>query len=319
MRIDKSHRSWLILSVAILAVAGAWYWYDVTRGPDALNGPSGSSVTGIIFGVVGSSFMLFAGLLGMRKRVRTWRIGRAEFWMRGHLWLGTLALPVIWLHAGFRHGGTLTSVLMWLTYAIVLSGVIGAIFQHFMPRVMTRNVADETIFEQIPQVLRHLANEADDVAAICGPENGSESLDAWRKRRTAALKTRTGRELLTEQRRDQLIASLQAAPLEGSGPMKEFYLREVKPFLLAESTATTSVLIDPSRATSLFAQQRFLLPPTLHESLGDLERICDEVRQLHLQRRLHRWLHGWLFIHVPLSMALLVLTIAHVIVSLRYR
>ncbi|HVT87564.1 MAG TPA: hypothetical protein VHD56_01820 [Tepidisphaeraceae bacterium] len=315
MRIDKSHQSWLFLSIAILLIAGGWYWYDVTRGHDALNGPSGGSATGLIYGVLGTSFMLFAGLLGARKKVRTWRIGRAEFWMRGHLWLGTLALPMIWLHAGFRHGGLLTSILTWLTYIIVVSGIIGALFQHLIPNAMTRSVPDETIFEQIPQVLRHLAVEADDVAAICGPENGQD-IETWRKARTSALRTRSTRALMTEERRDQLAAALATAPADGSAPLKEFYLRQVKPFVIGESDQPP--LNDPTRASTLFAKQKVLLPQPLHETLDDLERICDEVRQLHAQRRMHHWLHGWLFIHVPLSMALLVLTIAHVIVSLRY-
>jgi hypothetical protein len=315
MRIDKSHKSWLVVSLIILAICGGWYWYDVTRGPDSLNGPSGGSATGITFGIIGSAFMLFAGLLGMRKRFRTLRVGRAEFWMRGHLWLGALALPIIWFHGGFRHGGILTTILMWLTYLIVVSGIVGAIFQHFMPRAMTRNVTDETIFEQIPSVLRHLATEADDVAAICGPENGQD-LDSWRKDRIATLKARSGRALMTEERRDQLIEALEAAPATGSAPLKTFYVDHVRPYLAGETVVTS--LADSVRAGSLFAQQKVQLPTPLHETLDDLERICDEVRQLHLQRRMHRWLHGWLFIHVPLSMALLVLAVAHVIVSLRY-
>lgn len=315
MRINKSHRSWLLVSILILGISGGWYAYNVTKGPDSLNGPSGGSFTGIVYGIIGSSFMLFAGLLGMRKKVRTWRIGRAEFWMRGHLWLGTLALPIIWFHGGFRHGGTLTSLLMWLTYLIVVSGIVGAIFQHFLPRTMTRSVPDETIFEQINQVLRHLRIEAEDVAAVCGPDNG-EPIETWRKTRTAAIKARSARELMTEERRDQLVAALASAPAEGSAPLKHFYVDQIKPFV--SGTKTQSSLANPLKAGSVFAQQKYLLPPALHESIEDLERICDEVRQLHVQKRLHSWLHGWLFVHIPLSMALLVLGVVHVIVSLRY-
>jgi hypothetical protein len=260
--------------------------------------------------------MLFAGLLGMRKRLRTWRIGRAEFWMRGHLWLGTLALPMIWFHGGFRHGGTVTTILMWLTYAIVVSGIVGALLQHFLPRVMMQAVQDETIYEQIPQVISHLRTEAEDVVAICGPDNGEELRD-WRQRRKASLEQRAGTFLITRERCDQLVAALGAAPAEGSAPLKSFYHDQVKPYLEAPAMASTA-LRDSVRASSIFAQQRFLLPPPLHESLADLGRICDEVRQLHSQQRMHRWLHGWLLIHVPLAMVLLVLAVVHVIVALRY-
>src|SRR5262245_36710595 len=189
MKIDRTHRPWLIFSIVVLMLGGGWYVYDVTRGPDSLNGPSGGSITGLAFGIVGAAFMLFAGLFTMRKKIRTWRIGRAEFWMRGHLWLGTLALPMIWFHGGFRHGGAVTTWLMWITYAIVISGIIGALLQHFIPRVMTQQVQDETIYEQIPNVIQHLAIEADDVAAICGPENGEE-MNQWRQRRRAAIEQR---------------------------------------------------------------------------------------------------------------------------------
>jgi hypothetical protein len=316
MKIDRSHRPWLIFSVVVLVISGAWYWYDVTRGRGALNGPSGGSFSGITFGIIGSLFMLFAGLFTLRKRLRTWRIGRAEFWMRGHLWLGTLALPMIWFHGGFRHGGTVTSVLMWITYAIVISGIVGALLQHFLPRAMMQSVQDETVYEQIPQVLKHLETEADDVVAICGPDNG-EDLRDWRQRRKASLEQRAGTFLITRERCEQLVATLGAAPAEGSAPLRSFYQDQVKPYLEAPATKGTA-LADQVRSNSTFAQQRFLLPPTLYESLADLQRICDEVRQLQAQQRMHRWLHGWLLIHVPLAMALLVLAVFHVIVALRY-
>ena len=54
--------------------------------------------------------------------------------------------------------------------------------------------------------------------------------------------------------------------------------------------------------------------PTLHE----LEAICEERWQLAQQKRLHHLLHGWLFVHVPLSAALLLLSVAHAVIALRY-
>ena len=77
--------------------------------------------------------MMLYGLLGARKKVRIWRVGRAQTWMRGHLWLGTLSLPVIVFHAGLTFGGGLTFVLMWLFVIVVASGLLGAHLQHTMP------------------------------------------------------------------------------------------------------------------------------------------------------------------------------------------
>jgi hypothetical protein len=277
MRIDRTHRPWLVFSLAVTAGAGAWYVYDVTRGSGALNGPSGGSVSGLTFGIAGSLFMLFAGLLSLRKRVRTWRIGSAQFWMRGHLWLGLLALPLIWFHGGFRHGGTVTTILMWLLYAIVLSGIVGAVLQHFLPRQMTQTIGAETVYEQIPQVLELLSTEADQTAAVCGPGNGQD-LEAWRAERAASIESSYQRSYLTDSERQRLLAGVQSAPVEGSGPLREFYAHEVRPFIVGQPAGT--MLADSGRAESVFAQQRLGLPRALHEPLDELERICVQVREL---------------------------------------
>ena len=106
--------------------------------------------------------MLFAGLLGARKKVPIWRIGRAQAWMRGHLWLGFLSFPLILFHSGFRFGVGLTRALMWLYLLVFVSGIVGAILQHFMPRLTTQRIPLETIYEQIGRVRSQLASEAAD-------------------------------------------------------------------------------------------------------------------------------------------------------------
>jgi hypothetical protein len=61
-----------------------------------------------------------------------------------------------------------------------------------------------------------------------------------------------------------------------------------------------------------------LLPAAAYATLADLEDICDEARQLMRQERLHHWLHGWLLLHIPLSVALILLGAIHAVVALRY-
>jgi hypothetical protein len=55
-----------------------------------------------------------------------------------------------------------------------------------------------------------------------------------------------------------------------------------------------------------------------HPILDDLENICEEERQLTLQSQLHVWLHGWLLLHIPLSLALILLGAVHAVMALRY-
>ncbi len=68
----------------------------------------------------------------------------------------------------------------------------------------------------------------------------------------------------------------------------------------------------------MFQSLRTSLPVPLHETISEVESICDERRQLDQQKRLHHWLHGWLFLHVPLSLALLLLSAVHVVMAVRY-
>ena len=87
--------------------------------------PGGSSLVGLSFGVIGSLIMLFEFLLWPRKKVRAWRIGSAQVWMRAHIWLGFLTVPLIVLHSGFTLGGQLSALLMILFGIVIASGIFG--------------------------------------------------------------------------------------------------------------------------------------------------------------------------------------------------
>ncbi len=157
MRIDRTHRKWFIGSLAGLAVATLVY---IPYSRSSPQGASGGSAIGLIYGSIGSAFMLFAGLLGARKKVPIWRVGRAQAWMRGHLWLGTLSFPLILFHSGFHFGVGLTKALMWMFVVVFVSGIVGAVLQHFMPRFTTERIPMETIYEQIGRVRSQLVDEA---------------------------------------------------------------------------------------------------------------------------------------------------------------
>ena len=66
MRIDRTHKGWLVASLAILG--GSTLLYGVYRVPSA-KGSMGGTAAGLAFGSVGFAFMIFAALLGARKRV----------------------------------------------------------------------------------------------------------------------------------------------------------------------------------------------------------------------------------------------------------
>src|SRR6201984_573181 len=176
MRMDMTQRGWAVASLGFFAAALVLYLFEAWSSP---NGPRGGSASGLIFGAVGFGFMIFAAALGARKRVPTWRLGRAKSWMKGHLWLGLLSLPRILVQGGFHFGGTLTRVLMWLLMVTVASGVYGAVLQNSIPKKMTADIPLETIYDEISHVRGLLRDEADlAIESLCGNVGIAKTSDA---------------------------------------------------------------------------------------------------------------------------------------------
>jgi hypothetical protein len=274
--VDATDKPWIIAASALAVVGAISYVAYAATSP---SGPSGGTWPGLAYGIVGTAMMAFAGFLGARKKAPTLRIGRVQVWMRGHVWLGLLSFPVILFHAGFSMGGSLTYVLMILFAIIVLSGILGVILQQFIPGLMIEQVPTEVPFEQADAALRQLQEKA---------ERGVES-----------LKPKPGTEDLLEY-----------------GILKDFYEKEVKPFLL--DPRHPGLLVRTARAKLVFDHIGKLVPTAAHHVVEDLQKIVQQRRDLATQVRLHRILHSWLLVHVPLSAALLVLALMHAFMALRY-
>jgi hypothetical protein len=303
MLIDRSHRSWAVASAAILAVSVVVY-IPYTLGPAQ---PSGGSALGLTYGTVGFGFMAVVTLLSLRKKFPIWRIGRTQTWMRAHLWLGALSFPLILLHAGFLFGHGLTSVLMWLFLAVWTSGIVGAWLQHTAPRRLLRDVPMETIYDEIEHVRAQLLDEADTVVAnACG------------KLEMATAVPGLGAEALAKATASALATVMRPvnSGADDTGPLREFYMTEMRSFVQAPSRAHQ--LAETDRAAARFARLRPLVPAALHPAIQDLESICEEERQLLRQEQVHGLLHGWLIVHVPLSFALMALAVVHIVMALRF-
>jgi hypothetical protein len=297
MLIDATHKKWA-LGFALGTAAGAAIYAPYAR--MAPQGPRGSSALGLTFGILAFLLMLFAGLLGARKKAPVLRVGRVQHWMRGHLWLGLLSLPLVLYHAGFTWGaGALSRMLMILTVIVIASGIVGAALQHFLPRVMTREVPMETIYEQVDSIREQLKKEAQVLVAAAEKELA--------KAQPVAVAAAAGGE----------AGAAEAPTVPPLEVLQEFVAKELMPFLEDPKHSATGWQ-QRGVAQRAFGYIHTLLPPAVRPWLEDLENICEEERQLLRQERLHAWLHGWLLVHVPLSYGLLVLVAVHAVMALRY-
>jgi hypothetical protein len=233
--------------------------------------------------------------------------------MKGHLWLGLLSYVVVLFHSGFKLGEGLTLVLMVLFTIVLVTGIYGVILQQFLPRMMLLRIPLETVYEQIDPIVAQLRAEADElVSAVVGPLPVVEERRRARRWRDRGFRHRETR-------------GPSAAPppppevtlVPEGAALRESYVSIIRPYLGVD-LPNDGRLATEAAATEIFQQLRLTVPPPLHPRIQELEVICDERRQLAQQKRLHHWLHGWLMVHVPLSMALLLLAIVHAVVSMRY-
>jgi hypothetical protein len=173
----------------------------------------------------------------------------------------------------------------------------------------TAQLPMETIYEQIGRVRGQLAEEAVRlVEEACSALEGEVSHASELQRAASASAGTMG---------GLTVASGLQADEEVSTQLKHFLSVEMQPYLEASRTRGTS-LSNSAQARTMFQQLRVLLPQNLHSSVDDLENICEEKRQLDRQSRLHRILHGWLLVHIPLSYALLLLGAVHAVMALKF-
>jgi hypothetical protein len=291
MLIDRKAIPWVSACLAILLIATAFYlpYWRHSHG-----NMSGGSWPGLAFGAAGSIAMLVSMTLAARKR-RYFETGKVSLWMQAHVWFGFISYPLILYHAGgFVWGGPLTQAIMWLFTFVMISGIFGLVLQNIIPTRLIRSTPAETIYDQIDHVLVKIREEAN---AIAKPILAQQS--------EALIQSGAGG-----------VATLPATSL-ASAPFVPFYSGQILPFLAEEFRSRSPLARDPS-SKAAFDQWRAELPKDLERAVDRLQSLVDERRQLHHQRRLHHWLHGWLLMHVPLSYLLIVLGAVHAVVAFRF-
>ncbi|MFL6590728.1 MAG: hypothetical protein ACJ8M4_11210 [Chthoniobacterales bacterium] len=176
MRLNNwKHLPWFVFVLLATAAASVLYvgnfypeqlpsWLHLP--PALIQAPTehhtvGGTPLGLWFGAISLGIFIFAALLSLRKKIPLWRIGTVQRWLRAHIWLTFLTIPLVLLHSGFRFGGPMTTLLMALYAVVMVSGVYGLILQHLVPRLMKERLPAETVFEQIPHIRSQLVVAAE--------------------------------------------------------------------------------------------------------------------------------------------------------------
>ncbi len=287
MLLDAKHRPWMIGTLLLGAAALALHLW---LGRDVPGGLRGGSAVGLWYGVVGSLLMLAVGMLSLHRRLplRRW-LGKRQTWLRGHIWLGLLAVLFIWCHSGYSWGGPL-EIALWVVLGLTtLSGLLLLLAQALIPTMLLRRIEAETPIEQIAFVCDQMRRRADELLEV-------------ELARLAAVASNLS-DAQAEERVKLKLASDELRLIHA--PIRAY---------LSPRHDDSAPLADPLKAELLFDQATRAATPA-SETLSRLRLLCDERRQLAEQYRLHRWLHLGLLIHIPLTVVLLVLGVVHAVAS----
>ncbi|MFM8497838.1 MAG: hypothetical protein ACKOEM_20290 [Planctomycetia bacterium] len=311
-------RRWIVAITAIALAALGWY---VVEWRQLGHLPEGSSRVGLTCGIAGGAIILFELLLWPRKRVRSWRLGSAQSWLRAHVWLGLLAVPLVLLHARLLFiGGLLNQALMVVFFIVIVSGIWGLVLQQYLPKALLEQVPAETIYDQIDHVARQQCHDVwrlvDASCVTAGDDHhhadpAEETADEGDHAVVTGFRAMTGIQ-------GRVVETLAIhAVIPGTDEVRRRFVAEVRPYLLTGARGGSALATAPG-AARFFADLRGASPAEAGWLIERIEQACDCRRQFDLQARLHRWLHVWILVHLPLSVVLGVLLAVHVPIAFNY-
>ncbi|HEU5314084.1 MAG TPA: hypothetical protein VFU08_09680, partial [Candidatus Udaeobacter sp.] len=275
---NPRHVPWLIF-VVLAATAAFWIYLGnfqpellpaTFRVPFALlQNPSdhrsiGGTPLGLVLGTISLGIFVLAALLGVRKRLPFLPLGNVQRWLRGHIWLTLLTIPLILLHSGFRLGGPMTTTLMVLYAIVMVSGIYGLILQHKLPTIMKESLPAEIVFEQIPNVRAQLCAAAQKLQLSLKQQATSGSAV-----------------VATDVSQEEMLAG--------------FIEQRLLPYLCARRGEKYR-LGHAREADDIFSHLKLRVDKMYRARVDEMRRWCDERRLTDTQLRMQYWLHGWLFV-----------------------
>jgi hypothetical protein len=320
--INRQHLGWALFTVVATVAMSLLYIgeFHPERLPFRLSMPAslhldvretgrsvGGTPLGLIYGSTAAAIFVFAALLGLRRKRPTLKVGRLQTWLKGHIWLTALTIPLVLLHCGFSTGSPMTQWFLVIYAIVMVSGFYGLALQHFLPRLMKEQVPLETIFEQIPHILNQFREAAQELRKSLEPAPTPASAAAATAMPSAAAIALAGAEPTT--------TLIETSPDPSAQTLKQFIDEAALPYLAAPRG--DKLLLGAQRVSDdQFRLLKISVGAEWQGKVDQLQAWCDERRQLDLQTKLQHWLHGWLLVHIPFSVLLLIFTAWHAVAAL---
>jgi len=274
---------YLRVTVALVLAAIALY---LTQ--DADTPPNGGTWQGYTLGGVSATLVVWLSLLGVRKRRYRSTLGTVAGWTSAHVYLGAGLIVVATLHSAAQFGWNVHSLAYVLLCLVIASGFAGIYVYTTLPRQALAN-RDGRSREALLAELGELDARGRTVSSRCSTEVAAAAHSAIRR-------TQIGGGVIAQlRRRDRSSVTLVTNGKQGLKANRD--QRRILELITARVPAA-------SRASEVEALQDLLSIMGRRQSV--LRRLARDVQLDGLTRI-------WLYLHVPLTIVLLITVTIHVL------
>ena len=284
-------RRYLWISIAMVAVAFIAYWIHDPQEP-----PNGGTVLGYILGIIATANILWLTWFGVRKRRYSSTQGTVQGWLSAHVYVGVALLFIVLLHSGFQYGSNVHTLALVLMILVIASGLYGVFVYMKYPTRLSQNRGGVNRSELLDE-LEDIDSRSRRVAS--GLDAHYQEVVASGIRRTQLGGSIWGR--LRGQDSSQIML-----PLSSNGQQSSVVSN-------AGQEAVLDWLAEQQSRSSDAA-----LAGTISELSALLRNKRKLLKQLGEELRLQATIEIWLYIHVPLTVALLVALAVHIITVFIY-
>jgi len=260
---------------------------------------NGGTWVGYTLGTIAALLIVWLMLFGIRKRSYVHNVGTLRGWLSAHVYLGTTLILVVLLHAGFNFGWNLHTLTFVLMLIVIFSGFFGVYVYLRYPNLMTRNRESATrdaMLDEIGDIDQNALSLADSIdpkihaVVLRSIENTRLGGGVWTQ-----LRARDGSDLALE--------SLHKAIAE----------REDQQEMKTTEMPTMFAMVDflAERATDTQGESMRKLIDLISRKKGLATKVARDMQ-------FQAMMEIWLYIHVPLSFALLAALTGHIISSFFY-
>lgn len=256
--------------------------------------PNGGTALGYTLGTVGAVLILWLMWFGIRKRRYRSRLGTVQGWLSAHVYLGLALITTVTLHTGFQFGWNIHTLTYLLMMLVIASGMVGVFCYLHYPSLITDN-SGEASSDSLTKQIQEIDRQALSLASEINPEIHDKVIKSIQRNKIGGNALQL------------LFARNKTRAIEGLPTAKELSTRQDK--YDPEATANTMMFMASNIARGGMDKGDSIrkLSDLLIGQKGSL------LKQLRRDLQLKAFMELWLYVHVPLSFALLAALIAHVV------